>query len=483
MRSPSGNNNSALSRATSLICRIATLVIASAALLAASSPVESADGAGEQRRPNIVVILADDMGYADVGFHGCRDIPTPNLDKLARQGVRCSDGYVAHPFCSPTRAALVTGRYQQRFGHENNPKFDPADEQTGLPLSETTIAQVLKTAGYATGAVGKWHLGAAPHFHPMQRGFDEYFGLRGGGHDYFKTDMTTETKEYLIPLDRNGEPVELTEYLTDVLSREAAAFVRRHHDHPFFLYLAYNAPHTPLQVSQKYLDRVTSIEDPQRRSYAAMVSAMDDGVGLVLSALEELKLDEQTLVFFLSDNGGPVGINGSSNEPFRGAKGQVFEGGVRVPFVVRWTGHLPAGTTYAQPVTCLDILPTAAAVSGATCPPDCGWDGVNLIPSLRGESIEPPHKILFWRTGGGAAFAVRAGRDKLVKIGNNPAMLFNLEVDPSETTDIAADHADRVGELTALLDNWNRQLVPPRWESPRPARPAQNRQRQQKRRN
>lgn len=326
MRSPSGNNNSALSRATSLTCRIATLVTASAALLVTSSPVESADGAGEQRRPNIVVILADDMGYADVGFHGCRDIPTPNLDKLARQGVRCSDGYVAHPFCSPTRAALVTGRYQQRFGHENNPKFDPADEQTGLPLSETTIAQVLKTAGYATGAVGKWHLGAAPHFHPMQRGFDEYFGLRGGGHDYFKTDMTTETKEYLIPLDRNGEPVELTEYLTDVLAREAAAFVRRHHDHPFFLYLAYNAPHTPLQVSQKYLDRVAAIEDPQRRSYAAMVSAMDDGVGLVLAALEELKLDEQTLVFFLSDNGGPVGINGSSNEPFRGAKGQVFEG-------------------------------------------------------------------------------------------------------------------------------------------------------------
>ena len=274
-------------------------------------------GRAAGRKPNIIIILADDMGFADAAFQGAKDTHTPNLDALAATGIRFTNGYVSHPFCSPTRAGLMTARYQQRFGHENNPKYDKHDEVSGLPTDQITMPQVLASAGYRTGIVGKWHLGAAPKFHPLKRGFQEQFGFIGGGHDYFRADMSDNAKEYYIPIERNGQPVEEKEYLTDAFSREAAAFVRRHAGDPFFLYLAYNAPHTPQQVSEKYLDRYRGIEDKQRRLNAAMVSAIDDGVGKLMATLMELKLDSDTLIFFFSDNGGPVGINGSDNTPLR----------------------------------------------------------------------------------------------------------------------------------------------------------------------
>ena len=420
------------------------------------------------RRPNVIVIVADDLGYADVGFQGAKDIPTPHLDRLAAAGVRFTNACVSHPFCSPTRAGLMTGRYQQRFGHENNPKYDPSDATAGLPLTETLLPQVLSAAGYATGIIGKWHLGATAPMHPLRRGFQEQFGFIGGGHDYFKANGPEEQREYFIPIERNGKPAELTEYLTDAFSREAEAFVRRHAAGPFFLYLAYNAPHAPLQVPDKYLERVRSIEDGKRKPYGAMVTAVDDGVGRVTAALQELKLENDTLVFFLGDNGGPVEMTHASNGPLRGQKGHVYEGGFRVPFVMRWTGRIAAGRTFDYPVISLDIFPTAAALAGAKLPAK-PLDGVDLMPYVTGARSGAPHQRLFWRTGGGESWAVREGRYKLVRHRGGAPELYDLETDIGEAKDIAAAKPEVAARLDAARAEWDKQLMQPLFESPGPA--------------
>jgi arylsulfatase A-like enzyme len=424
------------------------------------------------RRPNIIVILADDLGYGDLGFQDSKDIPTPNLDQLARSGVRFTNAYVSHPFCSPTRAGLMTGRYQQRFGHENNPVYNPRDEVSGLPIEETTLPQVLAKAGYATGLVGKWHLGAAPKFHPMKRGFTEMFGFLGGGHDYFKAQLEGEPREYLIPIQRSGEPVMESEYLTDAFSREAAAFVERHCARPFFLYLAYNTPHTPLQVPEKYLDRFRNVADLKRRSYAAMVSSLDDGVGKVMDALRRTQLESDTLVLFLSDNGGPPAANASNNGPLRAAKGSVYEGGIRVPFLARWKGKLKPGV-YREPVISLDIFPTAAVAAGADLAALTPLDGVDLLPHLNGESNRQPHESLFWRTGGGVSYAVRQGNRKLVKASGSAAPeLYDLASDVGESRDLAPTEQATVSKLQQAYNNWNRAMKPPVFPGPPPARKA-----------
>jgi arylsulfatase A-like enzyme len=419
--------------------------------------------AGATRRPNIIVILADDLGFADVGFQGCKDFSTPYIDRLANAGVRFTNACVSHPFCSPTRAGLMTGRYQHRFGHENNPVYDPRDDVAGLPVHEITLANILSDAGYATGQIGKWHLGAAPQFHPMKRGFKEQFGFLGGGHDYFKAATDNpNAREYMIPIERDGKPVVETEYLTDAFSREVAAFVRRHDKDPFFLYLAYNAPHTPLQAPKAYLDRVSGIEDPLRRSYAAMICAMDDGIGRLAATLEVLKLQNDTLIFFLSDNGGPTPETHADNHPFRGVKGEVYEGGIHVPFVMKWKGHLPEGETYGSPIISLDIFSTAAAVAGARLPTDRPIDGVDLMPLLTGKGSPQPHDKLYWRTGGGNAFAVREGNWKLVKIGNRTE-LFDLEADVAESKNAVSEKPEILNRLEASRQTWNRQMVHPLW--------------------
>jgi arylsulfatase A-like enzyme len=298
----------------------------------------------------------------------------------------------------------------------------------------------------------------------MRRGFRETYSFIGGGHNYFESSAEYPAGEYLVPMERDGKPEALKKYLTDALSDEAVAFVKRHEKDPFFLYLTYNAPHTPQQASDQYLSRFASIADPMRQKYAAMVSAVDDGVGRLLAALREARLDSDTLVFFLSDNGGPVGINGSSNAPFRGAKGQVYEGGIRTPFVMRWTGRLPAGKTDDRPVISLDIFPTAMAAAGAPLLAEGKkLDGINLLNS------PPPDRRLFWRTGGGAQYAVREGRYKLVKIGEQPGQLYDLAADIGEARDIAAEKKDVFERLEAARVEWDRQLIPPRFESPRPA--------------
>ena len=428
-----------------------------AMILPGCSPMELAGKkAGKGKQPNIIVIISDDMGYADIGCHGCKDIKTPNIDSIAQNGIRFTNGYVSCPVCSPTRAGLATGRYQQRFGHEYNTGPPPGGlrEHVGLPLTEITIADVLKSAGYVTGAVGKWHLGLSPRFHPFKRGYDEFFGFLHGNHSFIDSGLGT-----FNPILRGMEPVDEKEYLTDAFSREAVAFIERHHDEPFFLYLAYNAVHTPMQAPQRYRNSFKHITNPKRRVYAGMLTAMDEGIGKVLGKVREVGIEEDTLLIFVNDNGGPTGANGSDNGPLRGTKGTMYEGGIRVPFIVQWPRRLKRGLTYDHPVISLDILPTAAAV--AKLPRDHKMNGVNLIPYLTGKRKTAPHDTLFWRMG--QNHAVRKGNWKLVKMGGKTA-LFDLTSDIGETRDLTAERPDVTKEIEKAYEQWNSQMVAPLWK-------------------
>jgi arylsulfatase A-like enzyme len=426
-------------------------------------PWSAAADAG--RKPNILLIVADDLGYADLGVQMCKDVPTPNVDAIANAGTRCTSGYVSCPYCSPTRAGLLTGRYQTRFGHEFNPGAKGPD--VGLPLTETTLADRLKGAGYVTGLVGKWHLGDAARFHPQKRGFDEFFGFLGGAHPYFPGKG--------LPILRGTADAEEKEYLTDALGREAVAFVDRHKAKPFFLYLAFNAVHTPMHATDARLKRFEAIKDPTRRTYAAMLAAMDDAVGKVMDKLRAEKLEEQTMVFFISDNGGPTmpgtTINGSINTPLRGSKRTTLEGGIRVPFFVSWKGRLPAGKTYDRAVIQLDIHATALAAAGVEVKPEWKLDGVNLGPFLTGESSRSePHPTLYWRFG--EQMAIRQGDWKLVRYDPNveggkgratESKLYNLTEDIGEKSDLAGRHPERVKDLQAAWDKWNKDNMAPLW--------------------
>jgi arylsulfatase A-like enzyme len=447
--------------------KLVPLAAALLALALSANQPQPAAAADQSNRPNILVILADDLGYADLGFQGCKDIATPNLDALAKRSVRCTSGYVTHPYCSPTRAGLLTGRYQQRFGHEDNPVWRPEDPKQGLPLSQSTLPQVLKTAGYTTACVGKWHLGGHESLHPNRRGFDEYFGLLGGGHRYLPN--VNASVEYNIPLDRNGKPEPLTEYLTTVLGREGASTIKRHQHpatsgNPWFLYLAFNAPHTPLQATDELLARVKHIDDETRRRYAALVTGLDDAVGEVLKTLRDSGQEENTLVFFFSDNGGPIDVTHSQNTPLRGAKGSTYEGGIRVPFLVSWPGKLPQGKDYDQPINSLDVFATAAELTGAKVPATHKLEGVNILPYLTGEKTGAPHERLYWRAGGGNRWAIREGNYKLLKMYDEPQQLVDLAADIGEQKDLSAEKPDVVARLKAAYDTWNKDNIPPAFE-------------------
>jgi arylsulfatase A-like enzyme len=410
-------------------------------------------------KPNILVIVGDDMGYADVGFHGCKDIPTPNLDALAASGVKFSNGYVSGPYCSPTRAGFLTGKYQQRFGHEFNP-----NEDNGLPVKETTLADRLKEAGYVTGLVGKWHLGSLPAMRPLRRGFDEFYGFLGGAHSYFNQDGIL----------RGDQPVREMDYTTDAFGREAVAFIEKHRASPWFLYLAFNAVHMPMDATKERLEKLSSIQDEKRRTYAAMMLAMDESIGKVRSSLNAAGLETNTLVVFFSDNGGPVmqclAVNGSINLPLRGSKRTTLEGGIRVPFVISWPGVIKPAT-YDQPVIQLDATATALAASGVGIRTEWQLDGVDLLPYLQGRKSGAPHSLLFWRFG--EQMALREGGFKLVRYdlmaegagadGTSPVKLYNLAADIGEASDLSGKMPEKVKEMQGRWDQWNKTLSSPLW--------------------
>jgi arylsulfatase A-like enzyme len=415
-------------------------------------------------KPNILIIVGDDMGYGDIGVHGCKDIPTPHIDSMAKNGIRCTNGYVSGPYCSPTRAGLMTGRYQNRFGHEFNPGPTP-DANFGLPLTETTLAQRLKDAGYTTGMVGKWHLGQERQFNPMSRGFQEYFGFLGGARSYFPIEGTPSANQAML---RGYDPVPENEpYTTDAFAREATAFIDRHAKEPWFLYLTFNAVHTPMHATDKYLARFKNVADERRRTYCGMMSAMDDAIGEVFKKLDENRLTENTLVFFVSDNGGPPS-NGSLNGNLRGNKSQTWEGGIRVPYLVQWKGTLPAGKTYDQPVIQLDFQPTALAAAGVEVK-NANFDGVNLLPYLQNKVTTAPHETLYWRFG--QQMAIRHGNYKLVKaVGNDKPELYDLAADIGESKDLSSAKPEVYKDLTARYDAWSKTLAEPRWGQPNAAK-------------
>jgi arylsulfatase A-like enzyme len=397
-------------------------------------------------------------------------VPTPNIDSLAKNGVRFTSGYVSGPYCSPTRAGLLTGRYQQRFGHEFNPgPARNADADSGLPLTETTMADRLKANGYATAIVGKWHLGNEAKLQPQRRGFDEFFGFLGGAHSYLRNNNPSD------PIMRGTEPVKEITYTTDMFGDEAVAFVERNKAKPWFLYLAFNADHGPMEAGEKYLDRVTNVQDPLRRTFAAMHTALDDNIGKVLATLEKHNLENDTLIFFFSDNGGPTRVNSSRNDPLRGFKAQTWEGGMRVPFLAQWKGRLPAGKVYERPVIQIDVLPTVLAAAGVQAKAEWKLDGVNLLPYLTGKNSGVPHETLYWRFG--EQMAIRQGDWKLVKAPGagventgrrgratvEGAHLYNLATDIGEQNNLAAKEPERVKQLAAAWEKWNAELQEPRW--------------------
>jgi len=446
------------------------------------------------QKPNIVFILADDLGYGEPGCYG-GDIPTPHIDALARNGVRFTSGYVTAPFCAASRAGLLTGRYQTRFGFEFNPIGARNTEPgIGLPPSERTLALALREAGYATGLIGKWHLGGTPPFHPQRRGFDEFFGFLHEGHYYvpvpwrghvtwlrrktlpdggqgrwrspdgrmiWSTHMGHNEPEYDAdnPILRSGQPVHEPANLTEAFTREAESFIEQHRGQPFFLFLSYNAVHSPMQARDDYWRRFAKIEDIHRRIFAAMLAQLDDGVGRVTARLRSLGLEERTLIVFLSDNGGPTRELTSSNRPWRGGKGELYEGGVRVPFILQWKGRLPAGRVEPRMVSSLDLFPTALAAANAPTP--AKLDGVNLIPRLTQPDEHPIRSEHFWRVGGNAA--LRRGDWKIVRMRNGPWQLYHLASDGSESQDLAAQQPDKLRELETVWRSLNAEMIEPLW--------------------
>ena len=458
-------------------------------LLLAFTYIGNTNTYAADRHPNVVLLLADDLGYGELGCQGNREIPTPHIDSIAAGGVRFTNGYVTAAFCSASRAGLLTGRYQTRFGYEFNPighrNEDPA---AGLPASQKTIADQLQAIGYTTALFGKWHLGGTAAYHPYRRGFDEFFGFMHEGH-YFvappykgvttmlrrkslpngQTGRWHSKTEKLIysdhmgsnepdydadnPIIRGGQPVEEKEYLTDALTRESVDFINRASDRPFFLYLPYNAVHSPLQGADRYMKKFDSIQDIHRRIFAAMLANLDDSVGEVLAALEANELMENTIIVFLSDNGGPTRELTSSNLPLRGGKGQLYEGGIRIPFMMQWKGVISPNQEYHEPVISTDLMATFAALADAPLP-KTKLDSVNLLPYIQGDRQGSPHEFLYWRTGNKQA--LRMGDWKTVlepgRKGSEKWQLYNLKSDLSESTDLASVKPEI---LKSLTDKWN----------------------------
>lgn len=464
-----------------------------------------------QRPPNIIVILADDLGINDVSTHGgghtAEGVPTPNIDAIAREGVRFDQGYAGSAVCTVSRAALLTGRYPWRFGveftptpgalarvagelHASSNRANPVlidsvaakaakdFDQLGMPASEVTMAEALKARGYRTLHIGKWHLGSTPDMRPKNQGFDESLFMESGLYLPQNDPRVVNSKQDFDPIDKflwpnmrfgvsynAGHWFEPNKYLTDYFTDEAVTAIRRNKNQPFFLYLAHWGVHTPLQASKEDYDALSHIPDHRRRVYAAMVRSVDRSVGRVLQTLKDEGLDQNTLVVFSSDNGAPgyLGI-ADVNQPYRGWKLTFFEGGLRVPYVAKWPGHITAGTHYPAPISNIDIMPTVLAAAGGKMPDDRPVDGVNLLPFLTDKPQAQPERALFWRDG-----PYRAMRDRQWKLisAEPPAKdwLFNLASDPTEKVNLAASEPKKLAELKAKMAAHHADMPSPLWAS------------------
>lgn len=478
----------------------------------APAPAAPAAGAATRKPPNIIVILADDLGFNDISFYGGGiakgSVPTPHIDSIARDGVHFPQGYAGNATCSPSRAAIMTGRYATRFGFEFTPvpvqfmrlvgnhvapgalrspiyhadreKGLPRYEEMGLPTTEVTIAKLLKGAGYHTTHLGKWHLGDDPKFRAYAHGFDESLSMLHGGSMFLPENHpgVVNSKQAFDPIDRflwashpwgvrfnDGEVFQPNRYMTDYLTDEALKVIEANRTRPFFMYLAYNAPHTPLQATKEDYDALGHISDHTTRVYAAMIRSLDRNIGRVLQSLKDKGLDDNTIVVFTSDNGGAhyIGVDGL-NLPYRGWKATYFEGGTHVPYFMRWPAAIAKGSAYGAPVSHFDIFATAAAAAGTATPKDRVIDGVDLLPFITGKATGQPHQRLFWR--GGDYLVVRAGDWKL-QITQNPRQdwLYNLAQDPGEKNNLAARESARVAELRAMIEEFNKQQAKPIWAS------------------
>ena len=421
-----------------------------------------------QDKPNIVFILSDDAGYADFGFQGSKEFKTPELDKFAKNSVLFTQAYVSAAVCGPSRAGLLTGKYQQKFGFEENnvpglmSKNGITGDDMGLPLDQKIMADYLKEQGYKTAVFGKWHLGNADRFHPTKRGFDEFYGFRGGARSYMPYGTENQLTRNEDRLERGfGEYEEYEGYLTDGLADEAISFMERNQENPFFIYLAFNAVHTPMEAKEEDLAKVQGLTG-KRKTLAAMAIAMDKACGKVLNRIKELGLDKNTLIVFTNDNGGPSDANESSNNPLSGTKANHLEGGIRVPFLMSWPGKLKPNTVYDNPISTLDLLPTFITAAGGNVSNIKGLDGVDLIPFLTENTTEKPHETLYWKKE--ARGAVRHNDWKLVRFPDRPAELYNIKEDISEVNDLAAEHPEKVRELYKMLFNWELTLERPLWQ-------------------
>lgn len=416
------------------------------------------------KKPNIIIILSDDAGYADFECYGKNEIPTPHINQLAKEGTLFSRGYVSASVCAPSRAGLLTGRYQQRFGFENNPTGKPApgysEQDMGVDLNEKTIANRMKEEGYSTIGIGKWHLGNEDKFFPLQRGFDEFYGFREGHRDFFSYKEARDLNHALWDNDRVVPEEEIT-YLTDMFTAKALHFIKQkaEEDKPFFMYLAYNCVHTPLQAKQEDLDEFSHIQSEGRQTYDAMLLNMDKNIGKLMQSLKDNGIDENTLVFFLNDNGGAT-TNFSDNGELRGMKGSMWEGGTRVGFIMRWPGMVPANKVYDKPVISLDILPTCLWASGNNQTSEKPLDGVNLFNYIN-HSQKTPHEYLYWKRG--IAAAIQSHDWKLIRVDTAEPLLFHLGIDKSEQINLAKAYPKKVEELLSALKQWESTLPPARW--------------------
>ncbi len=460
-------------------------------------------------KPNIILILADDLGKTDISLYGSPFVKTKNIDAIGKEGATCMEGYVTAPICSPSRAGLLTGRYQQRFGHELQPgerylrnrleyfvirnfwgigELVPNDdfeypyrediENQGLPLSEITIAELLKANGYKTAITGKWHLGHEENFKPNNRGFEYQYGFYASHSLYNDTTdenyvnyrnpefidkmMWVSGREGTHAIYRNDELIEEKEYLTDKIAEEANLFIEKNKDNPFFLYIPFNAPHTPLQAPAEYYNQFAHIEDPAKRTYYAMIMALDDAVGKITKKVKDLGLEENTMIVFISDNGGATYTHTTENLPLKGGKFTNFEGGLNIPFMLKWKGKIPANTVYKKPVITMDIFATIAELAGVKLPEDREYDGINLLPYLTVKKEETPHQTLFWRSGYNKA--VRKGNWKLIiDTENNKTILYDISEDKNEKKNLSGQNPDKVAELKKDLEEWEKKMRKPLW--------------------